>query len=231
MGEASSLQELELSKLAMFNTFADMTGGRAFYSNNDLSNGIRHAVDDSSSYYVLGYYFDRHNKTNWQKLQVKVDRPDVKVRARTGFVAAETAKERDLAQRPDMNFAMDSPLDSTGVAFQVHLRTLGVGHNGIKKIAFEIAVPEGEIVDEADKNRFDVEFAWQTSTRGKFINRLQQGVKGTLDSATLAKVKTEGVRYGNTLDLGPDSYQLKFVVRDNLSGRIGAVSAPLTVDK
>ena len=151
--------------------------------------------------------------------------------ARSGFLAAETARQRELAQRPDMNFAMDSPLDSTGVAFQVHLRALGKDRNGIKKTAFEIVVPEAEVVDETDKNRFDVQFAWQTSTGGKFISRLQQGAKGTLDAATLAKVKAEGVRYGNILDLAPASYQLRFVVRDNLSGKIGTVSAPLTVDR
>jgi len=230
MGEATSLQELELSKTAMFNTFADMTGGKAFYNNNDLTSGIRHAVEDSSSYYLLGYYFDRRNKANWQKLQIKVQRPDVKVRARSGFLVAETAKERDLTQRPDINFAMDSPLDSTGVAFQVHLRAVGVDPNGMKKTAFEIVVPEAEVVDETNKNRFDVQFAWQTGTGGKF-NRFQQGVKGALDAATLAKVRAEGVRYGNTLELQPDSYQLKFVVRDNLSGKIGSVSAPLALAK
>ena len=37
--------------------FADMTGGKAFYNRNDLDVAFQKAADDSSAYYMLGYYF------------------------------------------------------------------------------------------------------------------------------------------------------------------------------
>jgi VWFA-related protein len=40
-------------------TFAAMTGGRAYYNSNDLVKGFRDAVDDSAEYYMIGYYLDR----------------------------------------------------------------------------------------------------------------------------------------------------------------------------
>src|SRR5438874_1517315 len=37
-------------------TFAAVTGGRAYYNSNDLVKGFRDAVHDSEQYYMLGYY-------------------------------------------------------------------------------------------------------------------------------------------------------------------------------
>ena len=48
--------------------------------------------------------------------------------------------------------------------------------------------------------------------------------------AALPKIKAEGMIYKNALQLLPGTYQVRFVVRDNLSGRIGSVTAPLTVN-
>ena len=48
-----------LDTQATLQTFASMTGGRAYYNSNDLVKGFRNAVSDSSEYYMLGYYLDR----------------------------------------------------------------------------------------------------------------------------------------------------------------------------
>src|SRR5262249_4595825 len=39
-----------------------------------------------------------------------------------------------------------------------------------------------------------------------------------------------GVTYHNTMVLSPGQYTVKMVVRDNLSGKVGSLSAPLTVN-
>ena len=67
---------------------ASRTGGRAFFNRNDLETGIRRAVDDSRYSYELTYY-PQHNQWNgkWRELKVKVDRPDVNVLARGGYLA------------------------------------------------------------------------------------------------------------------------------------------------
>src|ERR1051325_4010851 len=45
-----------VQRLETFQRIADATGGRAFYNTNDLAGAFRKASEDSSSYYVLGYY-------------------------------------------------------------------------------------------------------------------------------------------------------------------------------
>jgi hypothetical protein len=49
-------------------------------------------------------------------------------------------------------------------------------------------------------------------------------------AASMDKIRADGILYQNALELPAGDYQVRFVVRDNLSGRIGSVSAPLTVN-
>src|SRR5512146_2575022 len=44
--------------IATMRSFAEMTGGKAYVNTNDLTSSFRDAADDSSHYYMLGYYLD-----------------------------------------------------------------------------------------------------------------------------------------------------------------------------
>ena len=84
-------------------TFAEMTGGLAYFNTNDLSGAFDRAVGDSSSYYLLGYYSDHRNtKPGWQKLQVIVSRKDADVRARAGYLLTNVSENPDLTRKADL---------------------------------------------------------------------------------------------------------------------------------
>jgi hypothetical protein len=46
----------------------------------------------------------------------------------------------------------------------------------------------------------------------------------------LAAIRQKGVAYNGALDLAPGEYTVRLVVRDNGSGRVGSVDAPLKVE-
>ncbi|HYU46524.1 MAG TPA: hypothetical protein VEK84_10150, partial [Terriglobales bacterium] len=46
----------------------------------------------------------------------------------------------------------------------------------------------------------------------------------------LATIREKGIAYRGALDLAPGEYTVRFVVRDDLSGRVGSVAAPLKVE-
>ena len=43
-------------------------------------------------------------------------------------------------------------------------------------------------------------------------------------------IAAEGMNYSQTFEVPPGSYQVRFIVRDNLSNKIGSVIAPLQVN-
>ena len=74
-------------------TMAEVTDGIAVVQNGDLSAGMRRIVEDLSSYYLLGYYSTRELDGKFHRLTVRVKRPGVRVRARTGYLAATRGDE------------------------------------------------------------------------------------------------------------------------------------------
>ncbi len=217
------------SSIASLKTFAAMTGGVAYHNTNDLSGAYGRAVQDSSSYYLLSYYLDhRDNKMGWRKLQVEVSRKDAEVRARAGFLVTNVSANPQLTQKADLDLALQSPFESTGIP--IAERWEGFRTKGQKKeVGFLLRVPATGIIDEADKNYVDLEFVAQAMNKGAVAGTVSHQFKGNIVPETLVKLKTDGVLYRNFFDLGPGDYEVHFVVRDNLTGRIGSLVVPLTV--
>jgi len=75
-----------------------------------------------------------------------------------------------------------------------------------------------------------VDFLAIATQAGKQAGTVEQNVSGALTPQHVEQLRSRGMSYTNVLDLAPGVYSVRFVVRDNLSGRIGTVNAPLTVN-
>ena len=72
-----------------------MTGGQAFFNNNDISGLFKRVVDDSASYYLIGYYLDTKNtKPGWRQLKVKLRDKDKEKGADSGHEADSSSPMR-----------------------------------------------------------------------------------------------------------------------------------------
>jgi VWFA-related protein len=221
---------LQQSTISSLQTFAEMTGGVAFYNTNDVGGAFGRATQDSSSYYLLSYYLDhRNNKSGWRKLRVVVARKDAAVRARAGYLITDVTVNPEVTHKADVDFALNSPFESTGI--RINLRWEGIIADGSKKkVGFVLQVPAAELVEEGDRNRIDSEFLAQATSKGAVAGNASQASKGFIVPDTLAQLKKDGVVYRNFLDLAPGTYRVRFVVRNNLNGKIGSVIVPLTVN-
>ena len=71
------------------NTLAWDTGGRMIFNVNNLDNALQEVEADASVYYVVGYL--SHNTKvdgRFRRIEVRVARPGIQVRARTGYFLA-----------------------------------------------------------------------------------------------------------------------------------------------
>jgi VWFA-related protein len=81
---------------------ADHTGARAITNTNDLSHEIDQMLTEAASYYLVGYQTSNGQPDGkFRRLDVKVNRPDVTVRTRSGFYAPseDEARPRPCARR------------------------------------------------------------------------------------------------------------------------------------
>ena len=232
LGNTSLHRDMSNQLLDTLNTmraFADMTGGRAYVNTNDTRGAIREAVQDGSAYYMLTYAVDKSDRRpGWRKINVKVG--DYHIRARHGYFLTKTTIDPLTTAKYDMDNALKSSLDYTGLPLRIVLNS--PTPNGDKrKVTFAMMMPpKSAKIDSDDKNHMHVDVAYAIWT----ATGQDAGHKGTsynlnLNPTQLQQLATNGLGYGDTVELAPGTYKLRMVVRDNLTGQIGSVSAPLDV--
>ena len=224
---------LQQSTIETLTVFADMTGGKAFYNTNDLAASFKRAADDSSSYYLVGYYLDtKNNHAGWRQLKVDVAQKDVEVRARKGLFVTKATIHAELGKNSDMSYALNTPIEATGVSLTVEWAGLTV-ESGKKKAVYLAHMPPNALAfDSSGQNKLDFDFAAVAFSEkdGKQAAISSLNFSKSVPDAQVASVRTNGVDFRNALALGPGKYTVRFVVRDNVTGKVGSVTAPLTVD-
>jgi VWFA-related protein len=213
-----------------FRQIAERTGGKPFYNGNDLVAGIRAATQDSSQYYLLGFYVDKSTKPGDYPLTVRVRRPGVEVRARTSFSKPEPEKQQQQSQ-DEMTLALRSPLDFTMLPLTARFTGVTTSSGDKKTVRFDMEIPGGALhIDADDRNHMmlDVLVAALASD-GTIAGQVQQTLEARLKPEDAANISQTGMTITRQMDLPPGTYRVRFIVRDALKDAMGALSAPLEV--
>jgi hypothetical protein len=187
---------------------------------------------------LLGYYLDTNNdKPGWRKLKVKVQQKDASVHARSGFLVTNAAMNPQATKDADLGLALNSPFEATGIPiwmqWQVNPAENPLKSGEKKKVGFDLHFPGEVLGTQGDQDAIELDVFAVVATRGDkstISDPIKHTMKTTLTPETLAKVRVQGMKYSSDLPLPAGSYEVRFVVRDNVSGRIGSISAPLTVN-
>ena len=211
------------------------TGGTSIINNNNLSLGIRKILDDQS-YYLIGYQpddetFDLRTR-RFNKLEVRVTRPGVNVRYRSGFfgipkkeeplpMAGKTAKEQVL-------YAITSPFGVTGI--NLRLNALFVSDSAkklyIKSFVFIEAgdLKFSEPVDGKRTVAFDI-LAIGFGDNGTVADQIGQTFEVKVGERAYAEIVKGGLVYDFVFPIKkPGAYQLRIALRDHASEKLGAAS-------
>lgn len=225
----------QMDTQATLETFASMTGGRAYYNSNDLVKGFRDAVSDSSQYYMLGYYLDQSKaKAGWRKLTVKVKREHTEIRARNGFFLTNATTDPQSMRNHDISSALESPLDYTSLALVGRWGKIEAAKDPSQKhVFYQLHLsPDAGVVNETDNNHVSLDVvALAYTPEGKRVGQpVGQKVDVHLNAAKLAVIQKQGLVFVDALNMTPGEYMVRFVVRDDFTGRTGSIAAPLKVE-
>ena len=214
--------------------FAEATGGTACVNSNDLEHCFARAVDDSRSYYMLGYYLPQDDQqTGWRKLKVKVDAPGAHVRAREGFYIGPVVKDTPQTRQQQIAEALRSPVEYTGIRMNVRElppdaqdKDAQDKHDGRQHCRFAVGMPARSItVDAHNANNIDMAIvAIAMDEHGKAVGDGESHLSGKLKQETADKIRRSGAAVEVGLDLPAGTYKMRFAVRDNLSGELGSVA-------
>ena len=231
IGPGSLQNELRLAQDSL-RVLSDETGGFAVVNKNDFATAYQRIVEDNSSYYVLAYYPPDPRPGRLHKIDVRVTRPGLTVRARKGYVTPKKADAVTTANTkgpstPELREAIDSPLPVSGLTLHVFAAP------------FKGAAPNASVLFGVEMRGRDLQLAQNAKVVLSYLAIDQNGkIKaGNTDSLAMPNLKPEtrarieqtGLRVLNRLDLPPGKYQLRVAAHDTNGGNVGSVQYDLNV--
>ena len=231
-------RELLLAQESLI-SLAQQTGGFAIVNTNAMAEGLSRVALDNSRYYLMGYLGEpADRRARFRKIEVKVTRPGLQVRARRGYmpvdpkaVAEARAIEARSGTSPALRAALRNPLPVSSLPFRVFAAPFkGTSKNASVLIAIE--VDGGGLRFSEAEGRFNenVELsivAVDQSARVRGEDRQTFDLK--LRPETHEQVRRSGMRMISRLELPPGRYQLRVGVHEATGAAFGAIQYDLDV--
>jgi VWFA-related protein len=214
-------------------TLANDTGGKAFLDTNDFAPAFARVQEDTSSYYLLGYISNNPARDGrYRQITVRLNRSDLKdVRLdyRRGYYAPsdfEHSNKETREQQLQDQLMSDIPTSD----FPVYVSTgyFRIGDNRYF-VPVSVVVPGSQIpftrASEQDRATLDLVGIVRDEVKRPF-GQLRDTVKFNVNTSQEIR---KNVQYDGSFLLPPGKYTLKFVIRENQTGRMGSFETTLIV--
>ena len=208
-------------------TFRAAVGGFALVDSNQFRQAFERVVREQSTYYLLGYRPPRDVPDDrLHRIRIRVDRPDVNVRARRSYVHTRLADEPDdVGTR--LSALLDSPLPRSGLPLELTglpLRGEDAGERPMA-VAVRLQPPPGGGGALAVELVLTVVAADED---GAVLARRE--IEVSLPAELRGAVREHGLRVVSRLDLpGPGRVHLRAAVVDRLAAAAGSVHHEMDV--
>jgi VWFA-related protein len=203
------------------------TGGKAQFDNNDLDHGIVQAQDAISDYYLIGYYATNTAKNgHFRRVKVALAQNlEAKLSYREGYYADKefshfTAidKERQLEDA----LMLEDPITELSIAMEIDHFQLNRAEYFVPII---VKIPGRELAlakhGGAEHTLIDFVGEIKDLVGGSTVSNVRDNVNIKLSDATAAELAHRPIEYDTGFTLLPGKYLIKFLARDDETGRIG----------
>lgn len=216
-------------------TLSTDTGGRAFFDLGDLSDAFPRIESENSGYYLIGYNLPAGVKRDgrWHAVRVKVNAPGAHVRYRNGYYAPRDFQHLEKEDR-DQQLADAMNSENPEVDLPIAVET-GMFRIGDKQVYVPISAKlPSSALDWATKHeRREAAFDFAAQVRGvpsgQIVAELRDTITVHLDEEHYQQVSRGALVYQGGVVLAPGNYRLKFLAREDESGKIGTFERPLNI--
>lgn len=217
---------------------ASNTGGRAIVNTNDFEDGLQQIFDENASYYLMGYQQPSNQAPgSLHRISVKVNRPGVTVRTRSGYATDAAPKKKNATAEPlsALDKAIVGAVPDGSFPMRVALAPFQLPKQKDPVITIALGLTQPPV---STRSIFTVDVqtnAYTADGRPRFIGQRHTA------TVTIVPTKDKGpARYDllTQISLPPGTYQLRLSanrVADGVSGSLYAdvevpdFTAPLAV--
>ena len=203
------------------------TGGKALLDYNDLARGIVQAQQSLGSYYILGYYTTNPAMDGrFRKVKIVLNpEREAKLDYRQGYYAGkqfakftEADKERQLEDA----LMLGDPVTELSIAMEVNYFQLNRAEYFVPVV---VKIPGSELAlakkHGAQHTLIDFLLEVKDDIGGSTVQNMRDNVNIKLSDQTAAELAKRPVEYDTGFTLLPGKYTMKFLARDDETGRIG----------
>ncbi len=217
-------------------TLAGDTGGRSYFDVGDFGKVFQNVQNDTSGYYLVGYYStNAANDGAWRRVHVKIDSlpAGAHVRAREGYYAPKNFgvfttedRERQLeeafqSQTPEVEL----PVAVETAEFRLNANQVFVPIDAkLAPSALQWAQKRG-----SRETAFDFAAEVRDAKSNRVVGALRDTVSVKIDTEHFQDIQKHALVYQGGMILAPGEYKLKFLARENESGRIGTFEQNLSI--
>jgi VWFA-related protein len=200
---------------------AENTGGRAFPERNEFASALNQVFLENGSYYLLGYSPPNPKMDGkYRRVEVKVNRPDLTVRTRSGYYTEKPAEAKKVEEASPLTTALSGLLPKSEIGLEAMAAPFAIPGKSeagvvvvltVHREAAPRAARTKELVD-VQVSAFTQEGAARGSMRYGTTVTLRPGPGGPIEFEILTG-----------LTLKPGRYQLRmsaFVGAENRSGSV-----------
>jgi len=211
------------------------TGGKAFLDANDLDRGITEAQQAISDYYVIGYYTSNSMRDGkFRRVKISLaDNVEAKLDYRQGYYADKefgkfnaVDKERQLEDA----LMLEDPITELSIAMEIDYFQLNRAEYFVPIV---VKIPGRELAlakrGGAEHTLIDFVGEIKDMVGGMTVTNVRDHVNIKLSDATAAELAHRPIEYDTGFTLLPGRYMIKFLARDDETGRIGSFQTTFVI--
>jgi len=217
-------------------TLSTDTGGRAFFDLGDLSDALPQIENENTGYYLLGYSLGANVKHDgsWHAIRVKVSVPGApRVRYRNGYYAPrdfQHLQQEDREQQLADAMRSENPLVELPIAVETAMFRLN-DQQVYVPISAKLSSSALDWARAGGRREAAFDFAAEVRAvpSGQSVAELQDTIRVRLDQQRFEQVNRGSLVYQGGVILAPGNYHLKFLARENESGKMGTFEQDLAI--
>ena len=217
-------------------TLAADTGGKLFAEDNNLTLGLEQARDDIGSYYILGYYSTNGKMDGkYRTVNIKLNRAEdasAKMDYKHGYFGEKDFGKFTAADKEDQleqALILGDPITDLTLAAEVNYFRLARDRYFVP---FSVKIPGSEVALAKSKgnSKTDLDFIGQLrDNKDQIKGVVRDGITIQLAAQTLSELNSRPIAYDTGFTVPPGTYKLKFLTRENETGKMGTYETTITI--
>ena len=195
---------------------------------------MQKARDDISSYYILGYYSTNGKSDGkYRRVSVKLNNNlQAKLDYKSGYFGDKEFKKfnsSDKENQLEQALMLGDPVTDLSLSGELDYFRLARDRYFVP---FSVKIPGSEIALAKSKGSAQTELEFIGQLRDehtKLVGVVRDGIKIKLAETTAAELTARPIAYDTGFTVPPGKYTLKFLARENETGKMGTYETAFTI--